>query len=344
MNPIDKARRRKETEKVVRPLFTKWAQSALPGAHLANNLRITIKRLMINVDTFAGTTYNASMRILSFNIHGWRTADGEPNLDAVTDTIAATHADIVGLNEVFYPRVVEGSSRPALEALAERLDMHFVFGPCLRWPAQDDMPADAYGNALLSRRPIIADAAHHLTPVEGKEQRGLLEARIVLADERTLTVYVTHLDHTNEDARLTQLRAARTWTMRDRNRPHLMMGDFNAVSRWDYEGREEAWQQLANHAYAAHMANGDTGPSVVTYMEKAGYGDAQRLAGSAGEQSFIPSTEPSFRIDYIFLSRSLTPYVRSARIWHEPIGSEASDHRPVLAEIDWDAFAASIST
>src|SRR4051794_1505527 len=119
------------------------------------------------------------MKILTYNIHGWRTQDGQPNLNGVIQVIEDTRADIVGLNEVDYPRVVAGAAGPALEALAQRLNMHFVFGPCLRWPAQDNMPADAYGNALLSRWPIIASAAHYLSPVEGKEQRGLLEGRIL---------------------------------------------------------------------------------------------------------------------------------------------------------------------
>src|SRR6478672_5478437 len=115
------------------------------------------------------------MRILTYNIHGWKTADGRPNLDGVSRVIEATAADIVGLNEVYYPRTVPGSNDPALEVLAQRAGMHFVFGPCLRWPAQDHLPADAYGNALLSRWPIIASAAHHLTP---KEE----DAHQVLAD------------------------------------------------------------------------------------------------------------------------------------------------------------------
>src|SRR4051794_32437561 len=96
------------------------------------------------------------MRVLTYNIHGWRTVAGLPNLHAVAEVLAATQADLVGLNEVYYPRVVEGASEAALEALAARLGMYFVFGPCLRWPAQDNMPADAYGNALLSRWPILA--------------------------------------------------------------------------------------------------------------------------------------------------------------------------------------------
>ena len=126
------------------------------------------------------------MRIVTYNIHGWRTSAGQPNLVAVAETLERIGADIVGLNEVHYPQVVKGSDQPALEALAQRLGMHFVFGPCLRWPAQNNMPANAYGNALLSRWPIIASAAHHLTPkeedqqrlLETKEQRGLLEGRI----------------------------------------------------------------------------------------------------------------------------------------------------------------------
>ena len=142
------------------------------------------------------------IKIVTYNIHGWRTANGKPNLDGVTDVLRAIDADIIGLNEVYYPRVVQGDARPALEALAARLGMHFVFGPCLRWPAEKDMPADAYGNALLSRWPIIASSAHHLTAKEedkegvlaGREQRGLLEGRILLPEGRTFTVYVTHLD------------------------------------------------------------------------------------------------------------------------------------------------------
>jgi endonuclease/exonuclease/phosphatase family metal-dependent hydrolase len=75
------------------------------------------------------------MRILTYNIHGWRTADGAPNHDAIGDVLQAIGADIIGLNEVFYPRAAGSGPRPALEALAERLGMHFVFGPYLRWPA-----------------------------------------------------------------------------------------------------------------------------------------------------------------------------------------------------------------
>jgi endonuclease/exonuclease/phosphatase family metal-dependent hydrolase len=274
------------------------------------------------------------MRVLTYNIHGWHTADGRPNLDAVAAVISDTQADVVGLNEVHYPRVVEGAAGPALEALATRTGMHFVYGPCLRWPAQDNLPADAYGNALLARWPIIASAAHHLTPIEGKEQRGLLEGRILLPGDRTLTVYVTHLDHTDEETRLVQLRAARTWTVRDRHRSHLVLGDFNAISLWDFAGREEALTRLGQDPKGRNLVNEEKGPQVVAQMEKAGYVDAYRLHGAPGAQSYIPAVDPAIRIDYIFASQPLAAGVTACRIWQEAAGQEASDHRPVLAEVE----------
>jgi endonuclease/exonuclease/phosphatase family metal-dependent hydrolase len=280
------------------------------------------------------------MHILTYNIHGWKTADGRPNFHGVARVVEETGADIVGLNEVFYPRTVEGATGPALEALADRLGLHFVFGPCLRWPAQNDMPATAYGNALLSRWPITASAAHHLTPKEedaqnalaGKEQRGLLEGRIQLPGGDTFTVYVTHLDHTSEEARLVQLRVARTWLGRDRNRPHLVIGDFNAISLWDYEGRPEALSQVAEHVKAHHLVT-EKGPLVIGQMEKAGYTDTYARFGTPGQRSFLPSSEP-IRIDYIFASQPLAGRVKSCQIWVDPTGDEPSDHRPVLAEIE----------
>ena len=280
------------------------------------------------------------MRIATYNIHGWRTADGRPNLDLLTHVLAKIDADLVALNEVFYPRVVQGSTAPALEALAQRLQMHFVFGPCLRWPAQDNMPADAYGNALLSRWPILAHAAHHLVPkgekqqaiLANKEQRGLLEGRILLPNGQTFTLYVTHLDHKDEEARLVQLRTLHTWTGRDRNRPHLVAGDFNAISPWDMAERPDLFGTLNQSAKGNRVRGGEGGPRVIAQMEKVGYVDVYRTFGTPGVRTFLSSEVP-IRIDYLFTSRELTPSLQSCHIWLEPTGQEASDHRPVVAEL-----------
>ena len=279
------------------------------------------------------------MRIATFNIHGWRTADGLPNWQQVAAVLRATGADIIGLNEVYHPlREVEGpnshSLPPLLVRVADELGMYSIFGPCLRWPATDEMPEKSYGNALLSRWPIIASAAHHLTAVPEKEQRGLLEGRILLPDGRNFTVYVTHLDHTDEATRLIQLRAMRTWTIRDRNRPHVVLGDFNAVSPWDFADRPDDLLRLVeNHPPSGPLLQ-ETGMQVIPQMEKAGYVDALRAVAQPGQDTgtFIRAAVP-LRIDYIFLSASLAPSLRSVQVWQEEPGHEASDHRPVVADI-----------
>ncbi len=281
------------------------------------------------------------MRIMTYNIRGWRTIAGSPNLDAVTAVLKAIDADLVALNEVFYPRVIGDDPRPALEVLAARLDMHFVFGPCLRWPAQDDMPADAYGNALLSRWPIVASAAHHLTSKEEdpqqllakREQRGLLEGRIVLPGGQTFTAYVTHLDHKDEGARSLQLRIARTWLGRDRNRPHVVMGDFNAVSPWELEARGDTRSELAASPVTAHVLGDAKGPQVISQMEKAGYLDLYRRFEEPGRSTFIPAEAP-IRIDFIFASRTLAESATSCQIWE--LADDVSDHRPLVADLDLD--------
>ncbi len=80
--------------------------------------------------------------------------------------------------------------------------MEFAFGVALT-PQFAFAPLASYGNALLTRYPVLAHAGHHLTPIEGHEQRGLLEMRVLLPDGRTpFSVYVTHLDHLSEAVRV----------------------------------------------------------------------------------------------------------------------------------------------
>ena len=277
------------------------------------------------------------MRIVTYNIRGWRTLDGKPNLHDLSATLLALGGDVIGLNEVFYPRAVAGENRPALTLLAENLGLHYVFGPCLRWPAQDDMPATAYGNAILSRWPIIASAAHHLTSKEEdpqglllqREQRGLLEARILLPGGQTFTVYQTHLDNHGEATRAIQLRIARTWLVRDRSRPHLVMGDFNTVSPWDFAASPQALEQVEAVDHGPRLGP-STALQVVAQMEKAGYVDIYRRFGAPGATTFLPSPQP-LRVDFIFASPTLAPHVTGCAIW--PGADGVSDHRPVYADL-----------
>ncbi len=209
----------------------------------------------------------------------------------------------------------------------------YAFGVALM-PQFAFAPLASYGNALLSRLPILAHAGHHLTPVEGHEQRGLLEVRLLLPDGKaTLSVYVTHLDYLSEAARLIQLAAVFQWTGRDRARPHLLLGDFNALSAADFEDDQEALNRVLSDDKLHNLAVGSM--DVTARLQRRGYVDAAASQPSAdGPQPTYPAHDPLARIDYIWASTPLAPGIRRCGVWQTDETATASDHLPVLAEID----------
>lgn len=269
------------------------------------------------------------MKVLTYNIHGWRSPDpaGAFNLDALVEVIGDAQADLIGLNEVFHPRPADGGT--ALAHLAARLGMAFAFGPTLT--AAESPTGIPYGNALLSRWPIVAHAAHRLAigpERAASEARGLFETRLLSPAGQPFTFYVTHLDHRSEAIRLAQWRAASAWLGRDRERPHLVVGDFNALASCDYPTADAvAGLQARRVAPGWPAAVFD----LVSQVEKAGYRDAFGSAGS-GEGATFPVDAPHMRIDYIFVPSGAPGELVRCRRWDHPRARVASDHLPMFAE------------
>ena len=273
------------------------------------------------------------LRVLTYNIHGWRNASGDVDVAALARIISASGADIVALNEVFHPLATANGDPAALDELSRLLGMPYAFGVALM-PQFAFAPLASYGNALLSRLPILAHAGHHLTPVEDHEQRGLLEARLLLDDGRTtLSVYVTHLDHRSEAARLQQLAAVFQWTVRDRGRPHLLLGDFNALTADDFQDDQAALDRLLADEKLHNLAAGSM--DVTARLQRRGYVDAAANQPTGDRpQPTYPAHDPLARIDYIWASTPLAPSIRRCDRWQTDETATASDHLPVLAEID----------
>ena len=101
------------------------------------------------------------MRVLTYNIHGWKGTDGQIDVPRLARVIASSQADIVALNEVFHPLVPQGVSRPALDLLAETVGMTVAFGVALT-PNDAFAPLASYGNALLTRLPLLALSLIHI--------------------------------------------------------------------------------------------------------------------------------------------------------------------------------------
>lgn len=137
----------------------------------------------------------------------------------IVDALHELQPDVVVLQEVLQD---EGLPNQA-EAIAAQLGYAYVF-------ASVDAPEQArrFGNAILSRHPILAHDWHRLQPLD--DYRNAACAKIAV-DGRPLVVYVTHLHWTEGGGaiRATQVHDLLAWIERTRgDAPAVLAGDFNA--------------------------------------------------------------------------------------------------------------------
>jgi endonuclease/exonuclease/phosphatase family metal-dependent hydrolase len=157
-----------------------------------------------------------------------------------------------------------------------------------------------YGNAVLTRFPIKQATNTHYVKVNETEQRGLLQL-VLDVRGRDLVFMTTHIDHRRDDAaRWSNVAEIEAAAKRYASTPIILCGDFNdvptsRVCRRLAETFEDTWPQVG-----------------------------------AGDGFTIPAEKPTKRIDYIWIPKDGTLVPHKAWV---PV-SEASDHRPVVAQYE----------
>jgi endonuclease/exonuclease/phosphatase family metal-dependent hydrolase len=207
----------------------------------------------------------------------------------MAEAIKNCEADIVGLNEMR-----DLGSHPEYDAQTSNLSQltalkNFFFAKAINFPQ------GPYGNALLSRYPIVSAESILIPDPEPKKYNGYYETRCLLKArlENGLLVLVTHFGLNPDE----QENAVKTVI---ENLPHekcILMGDFNVTP---------------------------DNPVLNPIRER--MTDTAQLFNE--ELLSYPSDKPDVKIDYIFVSPDIE--VITADI--PPI--VASDHRPHTAEIN----------
>jgi endonuclease/exonuclease/phosphatase family metal-dependent hydrolase len=254
------------------------------------------------------------LKVLTYNVHQWEGQDGRMDVERLARIIEDSHASIVSLNEVLHPLYTSFSQREPLAELAEILGMHWAFGESDRLAYRPGWWGPI-GNAVLSRFPIAADKNHYLPRLPLTQGRNLLSADILLDAKRPFTIFSTHLDHAFEGTRLWQLRGVMDRLRSSADRPHLLMGDFNTHTP----------SSTQDHWFT---------PPVVRWLRNQGYVDAFALVGE-GLPATLKYRVPFFRVDYIFVPETMSQHLVSSRTLRGGLIEIASDHRPVLAEFNW---------
>ncbi len=235
----------------------------------------------------------AIIRVMTWNIHHGEGLDGRVDLERIASLIKSERADIVALQEVDNG-VARTSRRDLPKELAALTGMTSVFSNNIAYQGGE------YGNAVLSRFPILAATNLHYQMIRPREQRGLLQVTLDVHGHK-LRLLNTHLDYRPDDSeRLSNANQITTVATSHAGLPVLLCGDFN-----------------------------DT-PGSRTYAKlNESFADGWQVAGQ-GQGFSYPAADAKRRIDYIWTSQNAN--IKALKIWIPT--STASDHLPVVGEFE----------
>jgi endonuclease/exonuclease/phosphatase family metal-dependent hydrolase len=231
------------------------------------------------------------LRVLSYNIRHAQGNDGVVDLQRIAQVIRQAQPDLVALQEV--DRGVARSGQTDQPAELGRLTgLHALFEKNI------DYGGGEYGNAILSRFPIVRYENFKLPALTPGEQRGALAALVEVAAGRQCWFVSTHWDSRRDEAeRLASTeRLAALWEQNWAPAPTLIAGDLNAVPD------SEVLQRLRKEWVVPD------GAPTPTY----------------------PAVQPARQIDYVLARPAMRWRFRASSVVAEAV---ASDHRPLLAEL-----------
>jgi endonuclease/exonuclease/phosphatase family metal-dependent hydrolase len=245
------------------------------------------------------------LRVLSYNI----CRGGAGKEEQLAAVIAAVAPDIVVLQEATTPAVVE--------KLAARTGM-------AQW-------ASSRGESLgfLSRRKVRHFQWHH----PRLSRHAFLEIEPGPGELRIFGVHLSALYSAwTEQHRVVELRALLANIARHQRGFHLLAGDFNTLAPGDLLD----FRKLPNRLRAlVWLSGGKIRWRTIQLVLDAGYVDSYRL-GHQGISGFtFPSWAPHVRLDYVFTPAGFSKRIHSCEIVTHPAAPAASDHLPLLAEVDF---------
>ncbi|MFC1707251.1 endonuclease/exonuclease/phosphatase family protein [Planctomycetota bacterium] len=171
-----------------------------------------------------GESQPRQLRVLTYNIHAGRGADGALNLRRIAAVITKLAPDLVSLQEV--DRGTRRSGRVDQAAELGRLTgMRPLFGRAI------DFDGGQYGVAILSRFPVMRTENHPLPGSPERERRTALVAHIGLGEDgRELVFAATHLDNRADATdRMAQTRELNKLLLAGQGGLVILAGDLNAV-------------------------------------------------------------------------------------------------------------------
>ncbi|MFD2157938.1 endonuclease/exonuclease/phosphatase family protein [Rubritalea tangerina] len=230
------------------------------------------------------------MRVGAYNIKHGRGMDGKLDLDRQVKVIEGMKVELLALQEVDKHCQRSGNVDQAAY-FAKALGMHHVFGKAI------PLGKGEYGQAVLSKYPIVSSKVHRLPSVG--EARIILEVVVEHPKFGQLSFCSVHYSFRSEEERFPQVMAFEK-VVRGYRHPVILTGDFNAR------------------------------PETKTMAH---YRKEWQVVEKRGDRLTSPADKPRSEIDYCVL-RNFGEVEAVTEVVAEAM---ASDHRPLVTEIRKDA-------
>jgi endonuclease/exonuclease/phosphatase family metal-dependent hydrolase len=166
-------------------------------------------------------------RIATYNIHKCRGIGGTISPDRIIDVIGELEADILCLQEVV--NAPDGARKfdQAGEIARSLPGYDWAFGSNRLFRGGE------YGNMTLTRMPLLHWKNHDIARGRGREERGVLQTAIKMADGETLHVFNVHLGTGFMERRFQAKRliGPEILAQPELTGPRIVVGDFNEWTR-----------------------------------------------------------------------------------------------------------------
>ncbi len=150
-----------------------------------------------------------------------------------------------------------------------------------------------------------------------------------------LRVYGVHLSAIlaawTEQRRVFELRALLKSIERHRTGFHVLAGDFNTVASGEGFHVGQLPMRLRPLMW---LSGGTVRWRTIETVVKSGYCDSFRKLHPNDPGMTLPTHDPMLRLDYVFVPQSDCDRVKSCEVVRTPPADIASDHFPVLAQIE----------
>ncbi len=206
------------------------------------------------------------VRVMTYNLHNGFDPNGHLGMEAIAQVIETQNPDIIALQEISRGWVVNGSLDMLLW-LSQRLKMPYIYGPTV-----DPL----WGNAILSRYPILESELAPLPSDDLLLRRGFILAKVNVGAGQPLNIIATHYHHPDNGSAIRVMESEAIldyWAGKGRT---LIMGDLNA------EPNAPEMQKLQQDGFTNIL---DLVPAQTGFT--------------------YPATAPAKQIDYIWLSPDL---------------------------------------